>query len=139
MNKINKFITYFKEDKKRLILLFAAFVGIILIFVPSFGSEKETKDDLTLYEYKAELEKELSDLCSSVKGAGKCIVRVTFAEGESFEYKGSNITASYPPKVAGVAVICEGAERDSVKTEITKCMVSLFGIGSNRVSVLKMK
>ncbi len=139
MDSINKVIRYLRQDKKRIYLLIIAAFALLVTVIASFSQEQKTYEENSLSEYKAELEEELSKLCSSVKGAGKCVVNVTFAEGERIEYKGNNISASYPPKVLGVAVICEGAGKESVKADITECITSLFDIGANRVSVLRLK
>ncbi len=137
LEKTNRLIEYLKGDKKRVFLLVALLIGVLLLVSSFLPGESEAKT-VTLDEYKAQLEEELAKLCSSVDGAGKCTVEVTFAEGESFEYHGSSVSASYPPKVLGVAVICEGASIPRVKSDITECMTALFDIGANRVCVLKM-
>lgn len=138
MKKTTDIIAYLKADKKRIFALLAAILGIALILF-SGGEKKSEGGSSTLSEYKEELEEELTELCSSIDGVGKCKVTVTFSEGESVEYKGSNVTRQEPPKVMGVTVICEGGDELHVKREISECMTALFDIGSNRVCVLKME
>ena len=136
--KISGFIARMPSDKKRFLIILGA-IGILLILFSSFsGGEEAIKED-SLQEYKENLESELAELCSSVAGAGKCRVSVTFSEGERIEYKGSNKTSVTPPRVLGVTVICQGADSPSVKAAISDCMTSLFDISSKRVCVLKMK
>ena len=76
---------YVKADKKRAFALIALALGVLLILLSLSGTDKKavSSSDGTLAEYKAELEKELSELCSSIEGAGKCVVRVSFAEAEN--------------------------------------------------------
>ena len=139
-NKFRNVINYFREDKKRrLVFLFAA-LGIVLLIL-SFGGDGEKNDsyDSSLGEYAEALEDELEKLCSSIDGAGKCIVKVSFACGEKYEYKGTAKIGSEPPKVLGVSVIAEGADNAEVRRAISESMRALFDIGSNRVSVQKMK
>ncbi|MBR5139984.1 MAG: hypothetical protein IKV16_02910 [Clostridia bacterium] len=92
----------------------------------------------TLAQYKARLEEELADICSSVDGVGRCRVTVSFERGEEREYKGSALIGSKPPKVLGVSVVCSGANSDAVRAEIIRMMSALFDIGTNRIAVLKL-
>ena len=64
------------RDKKRLIMLLSLLLGVLLVLfsLPS-GEDKAESEVGTLEEYKARLESELSELCSSVEGAGKCRVQ----------------------------------------------------------------
>lgn len=142
MEKAKNFIVSIKKDKKRLTMIILAALGILLLLVSapsskSGGSEAETADSLS--EYKKNLEAELSELCSSVKGAGRCRVKVSFSEGERAEYRGSNKIAETPPRVLGITVVAEGADRADVKAALTECMCAMFDIGANRVAVLEMK
>ena len=132
-------IEFFKKDKKRAILAVAALLGMALAVFLSSSDKSGVSEGYSLSEYKSELEGELAEMCSSIKGVGRCRVTVSFSEGESLEYKGSALIGSKPPRVLGVCVICDGADREGVKGEICECMRSLFDIGSNRISVMKMK
>ncbi len=138
-NNTNKFIAYLKQDKKRIFILAIGVIGLILVMLSSFESDNTQSENSTLSEYESKLEDELSKMCSSIKGVGKCSVKVTFEEGERTEYRGSNVSASYPPKVLGIAVICDGADKDNVRADITECLTALFDIGANRISVLRMR
>ncbi len=139
MNSLNSLINAILKDKKKLTALIVVFVGILIIIL-SFGSKEESKyEEYSLDKYKAELEDELESLCESIDGVGKCRVTVTFSDGEKFEYKGSNVVGSEPPRVLGVTVVCDGGDRADIKSDISECMKALFNIGSNRVCVLKMK
>lgn len=135
------FTAFIKENKRILKIGLIAALGIILILISSSVGTSETKKndgEITLDEYKERLEAELSDLCSDVRGVGKCRVFVTFERGEQNTYKGSAITETKPPKVLGITVICKGADSDRVRSELTDMLTSLFDIGSNRVAVLKL-
>ena len=135
-------INRIKGDKKKLVALLLLAVGLLLIlFSPSSRSEKEENGNASssLSEYKRELEEDLSELCSSIEGAGKCRVSVSFSEGAKAEYRGTNKISETPPKVLGITVIAEGGDRADVKTALTECMTSMFDIKRNRVAVLKMR
>ena len=63
-------------------------------------------------------------MCSMTEGVGECRVMITYsADGKS---------------VYGVAVLCEGAESPEVRANVTELLASLFGIGANRISILKI-
>lgn len=131
-----------KNDRKKLIALIVAAIGVLLMLlsVPSKSdASKSASDSGTLAEYKKELEKELSELCSSVSGAGKCKVKVSFSEGERSEYRGTNKISEVPPRVMGITIISEGGGKAEVKNALTECMTAMFDIKANRVAVLKMK
>ena len=127
-------------DKRKITVIALAAIGILLILL-SLGGGKESNTESTdsLLEYKQRLEAELSELCSSVSGAGRCKVIVSFSEGEKTEYRGTSKISTTPPKILGITVIAEGGGKDEVKSALTECMTALFNIGANRVAVLKMR
>ncbi len=67
---------------------------------------------------------ELSQLCSSVFGVGDCEVIISYGEAG---------------EVAAVAIICEGADSPTVRKTLVDMIGSLYGIGSNRISIVKSK
>ena len=91
-------------------------LGVILLLLGSLGSSGGD-------EVEATGEDELSEICSSLVGVGECRVMVTYTEGG---------------EVYAVAVLCEGAESDLVRARIYELVGSLYGIGTNRIAVLKM-
>jgi hypothetical protein len=136
--KNNRYVSYIAKNKNKVLL--AALIALgMLIMLLSLGGEEDSDATEALSDYKKRLEDEIETLCSSVEGAGRCRVTVTFEQGESFEYRGSSVVGSSPPKVLGVTVICEGGGSPEVCAGISRAMVALFDIGTNRVCVLKMK
>ena len=127
----------FKGDKKRIATVVLLVAGLLLmLFSSKVGSTESAAED-SLSKYKRELEKDLSELCSSIDGVGRCEVRITFSEGERVEYRGTNKVSETPPKVLGVSIVCDGGGRADVRAAITECMVALFDIGANRVAVAR--
>lgn len=127
-------------DKKKLSMLVLAVLGILIILFSLPGEKRDGgSGESTLADYKQELEKELSELCSSVSGAGKCRVKVSFSEGEHVEYRGANRISQTPPRVLGITIVCEGGDKAEVKAALIECMSAMFDIGANRVAVLKMR
>ena len=128
------------KDKKKLrtALLLCALGVLLIAFSAATATGDRGGDEVTLEEYKKDLESELSELCSSVRGVGKCRVMVTFERGEENTYKGSSLVESKPPRVMGVSIVCRGADSDEVRRELVDMLSALFDIGSNRISVLKL-
>ena len=109
------------------------------------------------------LEEKLISVISQIKGAGKtdAVVAVGSAgeyiyaenvkkesdsksiseDSEIVIYEAQNgadsglVVSIKSPEIIGVAIICEGGDSSVVKSEITKLVTSLFGIGSDRVYV----
>ena len=130
---------FFLKNKKWVIIS-ALFIFGVLILIGSAASVggADNAEGEPLSEYKERLEEELADMCSSVRGVGKCRVMVSFERGEENIYKGTNLIESRPPKVMGVTIVCKGADSDAVRAELVGMMSALFDIGANRVSVLKL-
>lgn len=135
--KVRAFVN---KNKKSVLIFFLFVLGIIMLIFSSsvFSDENEEQKAEELVEYKAKLELELAEVCSSVSGVGRCKVTVSFERGEERIYKGSLLIESKPPKVMGVAVVCRGADSDKVRGEIVNIMCALFDIGANRVTVSKL-
>ena len=137
MNK--EFGSFIKENGKLIKIICVVIAGVLLIAISSGGSkEKSSVSQKTLDEYKSEIENELSALCSEVEGVGRCRVYVTLLSGEENIYKGSAVVGTKPPRVLGVTVICSGADNIGVRGSLIEMISSLYAIGTNRVSVLKL-
>ena len=130
---------FLKKNKKAAGIILLLMLGVLLIvFSSPRKSEEKQVETLTLEEYKTELEGELASICSAVRGVGACRVFVTFERGEQNTYKGSTLIESKPPKVLGVTVICKGADSSEVQSALVEMLSALFGIGSNRIAILKL-
>ena len=115
---LDKRITRIFENKgKALQIAFIAVLALILILIGSVGGENKE-------ETGENLESKVAQMCSMTEGVGDCSVMITYtSEGE----------------VYAVAVLCDGAESVVVREKITSLMCSLFGVGANRVEILKIK
>lgn len=109
-------VSFIKSHRSLLGVVVIFLVGLLLVVFPAAdgeGSEAEESDAATL-----------SAICSSVAGVGECEVMISYSpSGE----------------VAAVAVICDGADTPAVRAALTDMISSLYGIGSNRISILKAK
>lgn len=73
-------------DKKRGLIIVLGFAGILLIFISNFVSLKSSSDDeqppvqnsnLTVDDYRNQLEEELSQIVSAINGAGNVKILIT--------------------------------------------------------------
>ncbi len=137
---VNSAKEYVTKNKKTAVIVLLLGIGILLLMLSSrpVSQSEAAEESENLNEYKQRLEGELAEICSSVKGVGKCRVTLTFERGEEKIYKGSALIESKPPKVLGVTVVCRGADSDAVRAEIVSMMSALFDIGANRIAVLKL-
>lgn len=119
-------VGFLKGNKRLALILLLLLLGLILVFMPSLtGGADEAEAD--------ELEARLEQMCSSLSGVGSCRVMVTYKVSEA-RY-GQSATKT----VESVAVVCKGADRIGVRKELTDMLSSLFGIGTNRIHIAKMK
>lgn len=150
------------QNKRKIIIVLLAIALLIIILVPG-GSHVEKKDNNKAEinddsEYTKQLENELCDLISSIEGAGKTKVFLTLEstdeniyakdiKEEKSEYvviknesnQGGMLLKIKKPIVKGVAVVCEGGDKSSVKIEIINAISSSLGVSSTRISISKMK
>ena len=92
-------------------------IGALLLILGSLGGEVSEAADETD-------EERLEAVCSSIDGVGRCRVMVSY--GESGE-------------VYAVAVLCDGADAVRVRESIVDLFSSLYGIGANRISILRLE
>lgn len=112
----SRFFEFIRAQKSSLVIATVAICGAALLLI---GAPKTQAGDSS----SQTLEDRVASLCSSVAGVGECEVMITYSDGD---------------EVYAVAVLCDGAESVSVRREITALASSLFGIGTNRISVLKL-
>ena len=107
------------KRNRRLVLVIAILVlGVFLVILGSvgMGGKREAEAD--------DEEARLSSLLSEIDGVGECKVMISLnSRGE----------------VASAVVVCRGASDVEVRRALLEAVTSLYGIGSNRVSIAKMK
>lgn len=158
-----------KCDKKRLFIIVAGIVGIMLLVVSEFipeGEENveitENDDEMSFTSYEKDIEERLKNLLESIDGAGKVQVMVTIESGDEKVYateskkSENNEEKNYvlvdiegsdsglllkiaQPEIRGVAIVCQGADSPTVRNAVVGAVTSVLGISSNRVNVSKMK
>ena len=133
----NAFLARLKGKGRYAVIASLALLGILLLSLSGGSGEKEAEKD-ALTEYRERMESEVSELCESVDGVGRCRVFITFARGEANTYKGSTVIETKPPLVLGVSVVCDGGDSERVRGELVRMICAAFDIGTNRVAVMKL-
>lgn len=100
------------EKRGKLLPLLVIPIAVLLIVLGS-GESQSTEPSP---------EDELASVCSEIEGVGECRVMVTYKDGE----------------VYAVAVICRGADDIKTRERVVELITSVYGIGSNRVTVHKL-
>lgn len=113
------------------------------------------------------LQKELEQLLSQLEGAGKVRVLLTEAMGQQTYYQtdqnarktmdseeiqkdtviltradrsgGGLVSRIDPPKFLGAVVLCQGADKATVRLAVVEAVATATGLGADKISVCKMK
>ncbi len=143
-------------------------IGLVLIIIPTVN-EKETNEVTQMVEpvKNVSIQEELTALLSKIDGAGSVEIMLTVAEGEEIIYQ-ENMDSSddddssdinidtvivtdaqknqtglvrkvNPPKYLGALIVCQGADDPVVRLAIVDAVSKITGLGTNCISVLKMK
>ena len=143
--------------------------GIMLLLIPfgSQNNNSNTETSSVHNNVEESFENRLSNILSCVYGAGKVKVLLSQTEGEEIIYQtddniskngtsesGNNKTVTVtdaqkvqtglikqiiPAVYKGVIVVCEGADDPSVRLNLMNAVSKLTGLGTDKISVLKMK
>lgn len=157
-----------KKDRKLFLLLAGAAVGVFLLIWGSVGvgdtKEEASEEEKLAYAsldpsaYAEEVERQVVELCSRVKGAGTVEAVVTLGGGyraiyatdsqsSSTGYKsstvligsGSNeeaILLGYEnPEIAGIGIVCTGADDFTVRQSILSLVSAAFDVGTNKIYI----
>lgn len=144
-------------------------VGMVLMMIP--GKETQVDDsEVQLNTESSEnidIEENLEQILSYVKGAGELKVMLAVAKGESTIYQtdstysksGDNadsrtqtilitdssrnetglIYQKNPPTYQGAIILAQGADDPKVKLAIVNAVMDVTGLGADKISVLKMQ
>lgn len=142
-------------------------LGVGLMIIPGKAEETELPQTQTTAPATQDLEIRLEELLRRVAGAGEVEVLLTLAEGTAYEYQSDvqesteqaesqlqketvlvqrgngleepvTVRTRYPI-YRGAVVLCTGADRASVRLDVVKAVSSVTGLGSDKISVIKMK
>lgn len=162
---------YFQKYKsiicKYRIPLLILILGIALMLIPELKTKQQTHANPIVLPETVSDETALEDILSTIHGAGKVCVYVSYSSGEETVYQididssQSDTTGTErlstviiekedrseeglvkqinPPQILGVIVTCQGADRASVKLAIVDAVSKATGLGADCIAVLKMK
>lgn len=155
--------------KKYRYAVFVLLIGLVLMCIPGLNTQSDDTVSNRQEEQVIEtaLEDKLSKILSQVNGAGRVQVILTIAAGEEVVYQTDNdetntadssakntetvtitdanrnqnglIRQVNPALYQGAIIVCEGADNATVHLAIVDAVSKITGLGSNRISVLKMK
>lgn len=161
--KIREFI-----KKYRFVMLILG-IGIVLMLLPSGKSEQKMHSELPKSQDRVfdDPTSELTVILSQIQGAGKVQLLLTRGSGERTVYQtdeerdhsGENqsvrietvivnnadraqqglIQQILAPEYRGAIVVCQGADNAAVRLAIIEAVSDATGLGTDRISVLKMK
>lgn len=164
MNLQNKALDFLK--KYRFVALIVA-VGVILMCLPSGERGESEPAEAVIAAEELDLEEKLVKILSQIEGAGKVQVLLTEQAGQSILYQTDQDTDSgsdsfaqrsdtvilsgadreeqglvrqiNPPVYLGAVVVCQGADKATVRLAIVEAVSAATGLGADKISVLKMK
>jgi len=110
---LGKFATFLKENKYLILLLC---VGLTLLLLPR-GTASETAAEGEGDPLDTE-SRRIGALLSAIRGVGETEVLLS---------------------AAGAVVVCEGAQDPAVRLNVTNAVAAYTGLGSDKISVMKMK
>jgi len=142
-------------------------LGMILMALPDHTEDVQQETVQTSAEPQSGTSAELEKILEQIDGAGKVRVLITQASGAETIYQ-TDDDSSYsddtqsirtetvtisdgnrvqtglvrqvnPPVYLGAIVICQGADRPSVRLGIVEAVANVTGISTDRITVLKMK
>lgn len=148
-------------------VLLILLLGILLMSLPE-GSKESMQPEISVpapvYASKAE---ELEAILSQISGVGKVRVMLTEAAGSETIYQtdedrsetsdaqnirvetvivsGSERTETglvrtvVPPVYLGAIIVCQGGDSPAVRLSVAEAVSNVTGIGTDRITVLKMK
>ena len=139
--------------KYRYVLL-VALAGLALMVIP--GGSEEAEPMLTVAEEET-LESRLEAILSRIDGAGEVRLLLTEDRGGEIFYQTEGedgktvlisgadrsesglVRTTQPPSYRGAVVVCRGADSAAVRLAVVEAVANATGLGTDRITVLKMK
>ena len=160
MGKVTAFLS-----KYRYVVLILV-IGVLLMLIPFGEKKQEQVRQASLPAEDSDDTKELTEILSQIKGAGKVSVMLTVKTGKSTVYQNDeNVTGGeggsirqdtvivtdenrvqsglvqheVAPEYRGAIIVCQGADNPEVRLHIIEAVASVTGLGTDKIAVLKMK
>ena len=164
MNLRSKFAQIFKKYRYPILILA---IGIFLMTLPEKQESTPDIEEKVESESENTLSQSLELILSQIEGVGKVSVMLTEEEGSQVLYQTDSDTRSsesgdtrqektvlitgadrtesglirqeLPPRYRGALIVCQGADRSTVKLAVVEAVANVTGISADRITVLKMK
>lgn len=149
-----KLRAWFRKYRYVLLVLLA---GLALMLLPGPAETAQEPVQLLPEPETANMETRLEAILGRISGAGEVAVMLTESAGETVIYQtdGENgdtvlvtdaqrneeglVRSREPPRYLGAVVVCRGADSAAVRLAIVEAVSNVTGLGSDRISVLKME
>ena len=146
-------------------VLFVILIGVVLMLLPNKTTRKAESAETKISEVNEE--ERIQNILKMVHGAGRVAVYLKTERSEQYIYQTDNDASSttdrndqskdtvlvtdsernqsgliltvLTPKYAGAVIVCDGADDAYVKLSIVDAVSKATGLGSDKISVLKMK
>lgn len=154
--------------KKYRYVILVLVIGIGLMALPDRKETEQDPTSATVVsDTQTNQTEALTQILSQIRGAGKVKVLLTVAAGERTVYQMDQDTATaadsgtvrhetvivtdadraqhglvqqiVAPEYRGAIIVCQGADDPNVRLAIVEAVANATGLGTNRISVLKMK
>ena len=163
MNKIKVYLSKLRTNKKLQIIIVISLCSVVLILIlfnklSNNGAEKET---LITNDYCLIYENKLKDVLQSIDGVGKVKVIISLESGtetvlamktttkstaNGIETESSPILVNGKtvvvkelfPKVSGVLIVAQGADKLMIRNKLEQATSSLFNINVNQIEIFSM-
>ncbi len=163
--QIRKKLLSLKKYKYAFLILL---LGLLFLLLPSKTNYTavDSKEETALLP-QTDISQQLSQILSQIEGAGKVEVMLTISAGAETIYQTDQDTAAgeggntaqvktvilstsdksesglvkqvISPRYLGAIVVCQGADSPVVRLAIMEAVAKITGLGTNCISVLKMK
>ena len=161
---VRKLISTIQKNKYVVLVLL---IGIVLMLLPSKKEDTAQVESTTKEVSILSVEERLTQILQQVEGAGEVQVMLTEASGEETIYQANEdqsqndtlssiqkdtvtitdskrneqglIRQQNPPKYLGAIVVCRGGDKPSIRLAIIDAVSKVTGLGTDKISVLKMK
>ena len=157
--------TFLKNNKYVVLVLL---IGLVFLLIPETDDRNDqTQTSIVIEEEEISFEEKLAAILNQIEGAGEVKVLLTISEGEEIIFQTDEnlstdsdtsskntdtitvtdanknqdglVRQKNPPVYRGAIIVCQGADDPVVKLAVTEAVARLTGIGTNCISVLKMK
>ena len=140
-------------------------LGMVFMWIPEKGDSVPINTE-SHDETSQDISEELEEILGQIQGVGRVSVMITLATGEETVYQtdmdrsegndsfseredtvivsGNGVQSGLvqtvtPPTYLGAIIVCQGADRPTVQLAVMQAVSAVTGIGTDRITVLKMK